>query len=106
MAHVSDIMILINYILINKLINKYILFRQRGHRDSDMSYKNIIAIIYNNIINISTTVLRDWITKKYQKFPKKVCKFVTAILFGTMSESFKKIVRIAFELQALVWGWE
>ena len=24
-------------------INKYILFRQRGHRDSDMSYKDIIT---------------------------------------------------------------
>ena len=28
--------------IINKKINKYILFHQRGHRDSDMSYKNII----------------------------------------------------------------
>ena len=25
------------------VINKYILFRQRGHRESDMSYKNIIT---------------------------------------------------------------
>ena len=27
------------------------------------------------------------------------------MLFGTMSECFRKIVRIVFELRALVWGW-
>ena len=33
-------------------------------------------------------------------------KFVTVILLGTMSESFRKIVRIVFELRALMWGWQ
>ena len=28
------------------------------------------------------------------------CKFVTVILFGTISESFRKIVRIVFELHS------
>ena len=27
------------------------------------------------------------------------------ILFGTMSENFRKIVRIVFELSVLMWGW-
>ena len=31
----------------------------------------------------------------------KICKFVTVILFGTMSESFRKIARIVFELRSL-----
>ena len=33
-------------------------------------------------------------------------KFVTVILFGTMPESFRKIVPIVFELRALVLGWQ
>ena len=52
----------------------------------------------------SGVLLRGWITKKHQKFKQKKCKFITIILLGTMSKSFKKIVRIGFELRALVWG--
>ena len=35
---------------------------------------------------------------------KKKCKFVTVILFGTMSQSFRKIVQIVSELRALSVG--
>ena len=50
--------------------------------------------------------LRGWITKKPQNIKVFKCKFATVILFGTMSETFRKIVRIVFELRALVWRWE
>ena len=43
--------------------------------------------------------------QKASTISKKECKFVTVILFGTMSESFREIVRKVFELSALVWGW-
>ena len=33
-------------------INKYILFRQREHRDSDTSYKNIITLAKINQIRL------------------------------------------------------
>ena len=47
-------------------------------------------------------MLMGWITKKHQKFHFFKCKFVTVILFGTMRESFRKIICIVFELRALV----
>ena len=58
----------------------------------------------NLLTNYSMSNLRGWITKtiKNQIFQ---CRFVTVILFGTMSESFWKIVGIVLELRALVWGW-
>ena len=44
--------------------------------------------------------------QKTSKISKKYSKFVTVLLFGTMAENFRKIIRIVFELRALVWGWD
>ena len=43
---------------INK-INKYILFHQRGHIDSDMSYENIITSAKINQIRLIKRTIRD-----------------------------------------------
>ena len=54
------------------LINKYILFLQRGHRDSDMSYKNIITWDKINQIRwwepLETQTIQP---KKYMKYAKE-----------------------------------
>ena len=60
--------------------------------------------IFFYLVSLRDRLLRGWITKKHQFFFKY--KFVTVILLGTMFESFKKIVRIVFELRALMWGWQ
>ena len=46
--------------------------------------------------------------QKISNITKKLCKFVSVILFRTISESFMEIQRIVFELLAVVWGrgWE
>ena len=76
-----------------------------------MLHENLTCLIVKIKFIFSSTVmhnypqLRGWITKKHQKFNFFKCKFVTFILFGTMSESSIKIVEIVFELCALVWYW-
>ena len=57
-----------------------------------------------------TAQRKHWVTLRgmdHQKaLKKKKCKFVTVMLFGKMSESFRKIVWIVFERHPLVWGWQ
>ena len=67
-------------------------------------FKYQLRGIKQNKIHILMDRVRGWITKEHQKL-KKTCKFITIILFGTTSESFRKIVRRVFELRALLWGW-
>ena len=76
----------------------------------DNIYTIISIYTYIYALLVVRKVLRvlvsgKWITKKHQKFHFIKCKSVTVILFGTMSKSFRKIVRIVFELRVLVWGW-
>ena len=53
-------------------INKYILFRQCGHRDSDMSYKNIITWAKINQIRLWEPLDTQTIQpKKYIKYAKE-----------------------------------
>ena len=56
----------------SKQINKYILFRQRGHRDSDMSYKNIITWAKINPIRLWEPLEIETIQpKKDMKYAKE-----------------------------------
>ena len=53
-------------------LNKYILFRQRGHRDSDMSYKNIITRAKINQIRLGEPLKIQTIRPtKYLKYAEE-----------------------------------
>ena len=49
----------------------------------------------------------DGLIKRIRNVKPKQSKFVTVVMFGTMSESVRKIVRIVlnYTLLSVEWGW-